>query len=414
MTDVPNLAGLRALDRADSLGGFRDRFALPTGVIYLDGNSLGALPAATNARMADVIGREWGNDLIKSWNINGWYEAPLRIGDKIGRLIGAAAGQVAAADSTSINIYKALDAALQLRPDRAVVLSEPGNFPNDLYIVQGIAAQHGRNIEMRLRDAADIVEAIDESVAVVMLTHVHYRTANRHDMAAITRRAHEKGALVIWDLCHSAGAIEIDLDGVNVDFAIGCGYKYLNGGPGCPAYIYVAKRHQDRVVSPLSGWLSHARPFDFVDDYRPADGIARFLCGAHPVPGLMALEVGVDLMIEAEMARVETKAHRMCDLFVQLVETRCAGHGLTLVTPRDAADRGSHISFAHPDGYAMIQALIERGVIGDYRAPSVLRFGFTPLYLSYEDVWNAVTILADILDSGSWREERFRTMAAVT
>jgi kynureninase len=408
-------ATIAAWDAEDPLASFRDAFALPKGVVYLDGNSLGALPVRTKSRMAEVIDEHWGDDLIKSWNLHGWYDAPLRVGDKIGRLIGAAPGQVAAADSTSINLYKAVDAALQLRPDRSVILSEPGNFPNDLYILQGIAARTDRPLSVELATAENILDAIDERVAVVVLTHVHYRTAFRYDMAAITRRAHDAGALIVWDLSHSAGAVELSLDADTVDFAVGCGYKYLNGGPGCPAFIYVAERHQPHVVSPLSGWLGHAQPFEFVDQYAPADGIRRFLCGAHPVPALFALEVGVDLLLEAGMARLAEKSRRLCDLFITLVEQRCGDGSLQLVTPRDAERRGSHVSFARDDGgYAIVQALIDRGVIGDYRAPAVLRFGFTPLYLSYGDVWTAAEQLGAILYKEIWREERFGQMAAVT
>jgi len=408
-------AAIAAWDAADPLAGFRDAFALPKDVVYLDGNSLGALPRRTKSVMAEVIDAHWGDDLIKSWNLHGWYDAPLRVGDKIGRLIGAAPGQIAAADSTSINLYKAVDAALQLRPDRSVILSEPGNFPNDLYILQGIAARTDRPLSVELATADAILDAIDDRVAVVVLTHVHYRTAYRHDMAAITRRAHDAGAVIVWDLSHSAGAVELSLDAGNVDFAVGCGYKYLNGGPGCPAFIYVAERHQLHVVSPLSGWLGHVQPFEFVDRYAPADGIRRFLCGAHPVPALFALEVGVDLLLEAGMARVAEKSRRLCDLFITLVEQRCGDGSLQLVTPRDAERRGSHVSFARDDGgYAIVQALIDRGVIGDYRAPAVLRFGFTPLYLSYGDVWTAAEQLGEILDKEIWREERFGQMAAVT
>ena len=414
-TPIPlSLEGARELDRTDALKSFRSAFELPQSEIYLDGNSLGALPAKTSGRLNTAIKREWGNDLIRSWNINGWYEAPLRVGDKIGRLIGAEPGQVAAADSTSINLYKAVTAALQLRPDRSVILSEPGNFPNDLYMLQGICGARGIATELRLCDAASLCDRLDESVAVLVLTHVHYRTGVAHDMAKMTRLAHEKGAVVVWDLSHSTGAVELHLDDHKVDFAVGCGYKYLNGGPGCPAYIYVAARHLAEVTSPLTGWLGHANPFDFGDDYRPADGIARFLCGSHPVLGLLALEVGVDLMLSASMTAVTEKSQALCDLFISLIDARCANLGLEVITPRAASGRGSHVSLAHPDGYAIVQALIERGVIGDYRAPSVLRFGFTPLYTQYEDVWNSVEILRDVLVQRTFDHARFRRLSTVT
>ena len=408
MSDA-DLAAARARDAADPLRRFRDAFALPPGTIYLDGNSLGALPRAAAAHLAHVVRDQWGGDLITSWNRHGWIDAPLRVGDKIARLIGAAPGEVAVADSTSVNLFKAVSAARQLVPERRIILSEPGNFPNDLYVLQGLAPD-----DLRLATADTILDAIDEQTGVVVLTHVHYKTASMYDMAAVTRRAHACGAVVVWDLSHSSGAVPIDLNGAKADFAVGCGYKYLNGGPGCPAFIFVAARHQSRVTSPLTGWLGHAKAFDFIDDYEPAAGIARFLCGTPSILGLSALEIGIDLMLEADMAAIAAKSRALTEIFVETVECRCAGHGLHLASPRDPTRRGSHISFAHPQAYPMMQALIASGVVGDFRAPDMLRFGFTPLYTSFEDVWRAVDVFKSVLDSGAWTAPAYQARNAVT
>ena len=404
-----SLARAKALDAADPLRRFRNSFSLPDGTIYLDGNSLGALPHATVAKLDHLVRDQWGGDLIKSWNLHGWIDAPLRVGDKIARLIGAAPGEVVVSDSTSVNLFKAVAAARQLTPTRRTILSEPGNFPNDLYVLQGLAPH-----DLRLVEADKLVDALDDTVGVVVLTHVHYKTAFMHDMAALTNRAHRVGAIIVWDLSHSTGAVFVDLDGAGADFAIGCGYKYLNGGPGCPAFIFVAARHQAAVTSPLTGWLGHARAFDFGDTYEPAQGIARFLCGTHSVTGVAALEVGVDLMLEAGMAAVAAKSRALTSLFIETVETLCDGHGLRLASPRDPARRGSHVSFAHEEAYPMMQALIARGVIGDFRAPDILRFGFTPLYTSFEDVWRAADRLKTMLDEADWRAPSYRTRHAVT
>jgi kynureninase len=403
----------RALDAADPLRAFRDRFDLPEGVIYLDGNSLGALPKATRARLRTAVDEEWGRELIRSWNTNDWIGAPARVGDKIAGLIGAKPGEVIVADSTSVNLFKLLAAALRARPGRKVILAEPGNFPTDLYVAQGVAELLG-DVEVRLASAASIADTIDEGVAVVMLTHVHYKSGARHDMAAITRRAHEAGALVLWDLSHSAGALEVDLNGAGADLAVGCGYKYLNGGPGAPAFLFVAERHQATMHSPLTGWMGHAAPFEFGDDYRAVDGIGRFLCGTPSVLAMLALEVGVDLAAEAGMPALAAKSRQLCTAFITAVEQACDGMGLTLVTSRDAAARGSQVSFVHPDAYPIMQALIERGVIGDFRAPDILRFGFTPLYVGFEDVWRAAETLEDLMTSGAWRAARFQERAKVT
>jgi kynureninase len=407
------LAEAQRLDAADPLRDFRDRFVLPDGTIYLDGNSLGALPKATAARVATTISGEWGHGLIRSWNDADWIGAPQRVGGKIAQIVGAAPHEVVVADSTSVNLFKLLVAACQARPGRRVILSEPGNFPTDLYVAQGVAALLP-DVELRTVPRDDIAAAIDADVAVVMLTHVHYKSGARFDMAAMTAAAQAAGALMLWDLSHSVGAVELELNDCGADLAIGCGYKYLNGGPGAPAFLFVADRHQAALHSPLTGWMGHAAPFDFGDDYAAGQGMNRFLCGTPPVIGMAPLEAGIDLFLEADHPALFAKSRALGTLFIDLVETRCAGHGLTLATPRDPQARGSHVSFAHGDGYPVMQALIARGVIGDFRAPDILRFGFTPLYVGYEDVWRAVDILADVLTSGAWDAPDFRQRAAVT
>ncbi|MBX3085416.1 MAG: kynureninase [Anaerolineae bacterium] len=407
-------ADLAALDQSDPLAVHRDQFDVPDGVYYLDGNSLGVLPRQTPARVEQAVREEWGKGLVRSWNTAGWYELPRRLGDKIGKLIGAAAGQVVVADSTSINLFKLLSAALRLRPDRRVILSTRDNFPTDLYMAQGLIALLGDRHELRLVDDEAILGAIDDQTAVVMVTHVNYRTGRMHNMAATTQRAHQHGALMLWDLCHSAGAMPVDLDGVGADFAVGCGYKYLNGGPGAPAFLYVSQRHQPEFSQPLSGWMGHAHPFTFDWQYQPAEGIARYLCGTQPVLSMTALDCGVDTLLAADLNDVRAKSLRMTDLFIELVEQRCAGHDLTLVTPRPRDQRGSQICLSHPDGYPIMQALIAHGVIGDFRAPDIIRFGVTPLYLRYVDIWDAVDILATILNTRAWDVPEFKQRAAVT
>ncbi|WP_205574596.1 kynureninase [Indioceanicola profundi] len=406
-------ADLEALDRDDPLAGFRSRFSLPEGVIYLDGNSLGVLPKATAARLADVVQREWGMDLIRSWNSAGWIDLPQRVGGLIAGIVGAEPDEVVAADSTSVNLFKLAAAAVRLRPGRRVILSEPGNFPTDLYILQGLAEMLDGQVEVRLAERERLAEALTDEVALLLLTHVHYKTGRVHDMAGLTAAAHRAGALTLWDLSHSAGALDVELNRCNADLAVGCGYKYLNGGPGAPAFLYVARRHQDAVRPPLSGWMGHAAPFDFRDDYAPAPGITRHLCGTPSILGLAALEEGVRIMAEADMAQVRAKSVRMGDLFIQLVGQMCPD-AFGLLSPRDGSLRGSQVSLTHPQGHAMVQALIARGVIGDFRAPDVLRFGFTPLYLRYVDVWDASRHLAEVVRSGEWQEERFQARGKVT
>lgn len=412
MTGMATLEEARARDASDPLAPMRARFALPPGVIYLDGNSLGVLPAATMARMERVVTWEWGQDLIGSWNTHDWIGAPTRVGDRIAPLIGAAPGEVVVADSTSANLFKLLAAALADRPGRRTILSEPGNFPTDLYVASGVAEFMGATLKTVPADR--IVEAIDADVAVVLLTHVHYKTARKLDMAAITAAAHAAGALTLWDLSHSVGAVPVDLNGAHADLAVGCGYKYLNGGPGAPAFLFVAERHQARLRSPLSGWMGHRAPFAFGDGYDPAPGIARFLCGTPPILGLAALEEALALFDEVDFADVTAKSVALSTLLIERVEQRCAAFGLELATPRDPSARGSHVSFRHPHAYALCQALIEDGVVGDFRAPDILRFGLTPLYLSYADVWQAVEKLHDILEQRRWDDPRFRVAMRVT
>jgi kynureninase len=398
-----------ALDRADELAAFRERFVLPDGVIYLDGNSLGPLPKATPARIAQVMEREWGQSLIRSWTDHGWIDLQFRIGEKIGRLIGAAPGTTVVADSTSVNLYKLLAAALERRPGRKVILTEEGNFPTDLYIAQGLTAllQGGHKI----RAVTDIASALDDTIAVLMLTHVNYRTGAMHDMAALTRAAHDVGALVLWDLSHSVGAIPLRLDADEVDFAVGCGYKYLNGGPGAPAFLYIVRDIQTDLRLPLTGWLGHAEPFAFENVYRPAAGIARAVVGTPPILSLAALDVGVDVALDVPMPAVRRKSLELTDLFIDLMQGAAQ---LRLITPLEHTVRGSQVSFAHPNGYAMMQALIDRGIIGDFRAPDVMRFGFAPLYLRFVDVWDAASALRDIMRTETWRDARFQVKRSVT
>jgi kynureninase len=400
------------LDAAHAATDLRDRFLLPPGVVYLDGNSLGCLPRATAARVADVVEREWGHGLIRSWNDAGWIDLPRRVGDKIARLIGAGAGEVIVADSTSVNLFKLLAGALALKPGRRVIVTDADNFPTDLYIAEGVASLLGA--ELRRVHADDVPGAIDERVAVVSLTHVSYRTGRMYDLARVTARAHEAGALMLWDLAHSAGVMPIDLNAAGVDLAVGCGYKYLNGGPGAPAFLFIAERHQAAFRSPLSGWLGHAEPFAFAPSYRAADGIARGLVGTPPILSLAALEVGVDLALEADLAEVRGKSIALADRFVARVEKECAGFDLRLASPREAAERGSQVCFAHPEGYAIVRALIARGIVGDFRAPDILRFGFAPLYVRFADVDEAVRHLREVLERREWDRPELRRRATVT
>ncbi len=412
---APDRDSALRLDREDSLAGFRDRFVLREGLIYLDGNSLGPVQRGVEERLMRCLRDEWGRDLIASWNSADWYTLPQTIGGKIAPLIGAGPDDVVVTDSTSVNLFKVLAAALSLRQDRKVIVSERSNFPTDLYMVEGLARFAGRDHQLRLIDAPeDLGAAIDETVAVVLLTEVNYRTGRMHDMQAVTQQVHAAGGLVIWDLAHSAGAIPVDLAGVDADFAIGCGYKYLNGGPGAPAFLYVAPRFQTTVTQPLSGWFAHADPFAMAPGFEPAESIDRFLTGTPPVLSMVALDAALDIWQEVSIDDLRRKSVSLCELFIELVEHRCAGFGLSLASPRDAAHRGSQVCFAHENAFPIMQALIARNVVGDFRAPDILRFGFAPLYVRHVDVYDAVEQLADILQSGEWRADRFARRGAVT
>ena len=402
----------RALDAADPLRPFRERFHLPEGIIYLDGNSLGALPRETVARQARMVEEEWGEQLIRSWNSRGWIDAPQRIGAKIARLIGAEPNEVIVADSTSVNLFKLIVAAAALAPERKTLLSEGGNFHTDLHIASGAAELAGRALRIVGRDEID--GAVGEDTALLLLPHVHFKAGFRFDMAEVTARAKAAGALTLWDLSHSAGAVPLDLNRDGAELAVGCGYKYLNGGPGAPAFLYLAEHLQERLVSPLRGWMGHAAPFAFTDDYVPAPGIARFLAGTPPILAMAALESGVEAFEGVTMEQLWAKSIALFDLFARLVEERCAGHGLECISPREPGRRGSHISFRHPHAFEICQALIADGVIGDFRAPDVARFGLTPLYLGFEDVWQAVERLRTIMEEGRWREPRFSVRGKVT
>lgn len=397
------------LDVQDPLAALREEFDLPKDVIYLDGNSLGAMPKASLTRAQEVIRQEWGNDLIKSWNKAGWFDLPSRLGDMLAPLIGAAPDEVVVTDSTSINLFKALAAALHLQAsspataDRKVIVTERSNFPTDIYMAEGITRWLDRGYQIKLVDTPDqLAAAIDQTTAVVMLTHANYRSGYLHDMVAVTAHAHAQGALMLWDLAHSAGAVQVELNQAQADFAVGCTYKYLNGGPGAPAFIWVAARHQAAFSHPLSGWWGHATPFEMAPSFVGTPGIRRALCGTQPIVSLAMVESGLAVFSKTSMAAIRAKSLALTELFIQLVESRCANQCLELVTPRDQARRGSHVSFTHPHGYAVMQALIARGIIGDYREPAIMRFGFTPLYTSFVDVWDAVEGLRDILESQAY------------
>ncbi|MBL8518836.1 MAG: kynureninase [Betaproteobacteria bacterium] len=402
-------------DRDDPLAGFRSRFSLPEGVIYLDGNSLGALPVATAERIAKTVSDEWGQALIRAWNSHDWVNQPGRVGDKLARLLGAAAGEIIVADSTSLNLFKLLSALLTrpLNADRNVILSERGNFPTDLYIAQGLNHLLGGRFELKLVEG-DPSDALDRSIAVAIITQVDYRSGRLLDMAALNARAREVGASIIWDLSHSGGAVPVQLGEDGAEYAVGCGYKYLNGGPGAPAFLYVRSDRQASTRQPLTGWFGHAAPFDFATDYRPAAGIDQMLVGTPSVLASTALECGVDLMLQADMSVLRAKSVALTERFIQLVGSRCAGHGFELASPREYSQRGSQVSFRHEHAWPIMQALIERGVIGDFRKPDYVRFGFAPLYVRHVDVWDAVESLKNIMDSGAWREARFQKLNAVT
>ena len=388
------------------------RFHLPEGVIYLDGNSLGPLPKATPARVDGTIREQWGEMLITGWNKAGWMDMPRALGDRIGRLIGAEAGHVVLGDTLSIKVYQALAAALAMKPERRVVLSDTGNFPSDLYMAEGLLGMLGQGYDLRLADPENVAEALDEDVAVLMLTEVDYRSGRWHDMAALTAKAHAVGAVTVWDLAHTAGAVPVDLAGAGADFAVGCTYKYLNGGPGAPAFIYVAPRHAGRALPALSGWLGHESPFAFDLSYRAGSGIDRMRVGTPPVLQMAALEAAMDIWDDVDMADLRARSVELCEAFIAGVEAACPT--LRLASPRDPARRGSQVSFHFAEGYAAMQALIARGVIGDFRAPDIMRFGFCPLYIDRDDVARAVAILSEIVNDNLWDRPEYKVRAAVT
>jgi kynureninase len=401
----------KQLDAADPLAFARERFRLPAGIIYLDGNSLGALPAAAPGALSETIERQWGDDLIGSWNKHGWIDWPTRIAAKLAPIIGAKPNELLIADSTSVCLFKLLAAAVHARPGRKTVLTRRGNFPTDLYVAQGVADMLGLNL--RAVEPDEIIGAIDADTAVVTLTHVDYRSGSIYDMQAINDAARDAGALVVWDLSHSAGAVELDLNQSGAELAVGCGYKYLNGGPGAPAFIYVAETLQSDLSNPLQGWMGHADPFAFVDDYRPAEGMLKFLTGTPSILGLAALDAGLATFEGIAMRDIASKSRSLSQLFIDEVEARC-GDQIGLASPRDAMQRGSHVVFAHADAYAIVQALIARNVIGDFRSPDLMRFGFAPLYNSHAEMVHAAETLADILATREWDQPRFLERAKVT
>jgi kynureninase len=401
------------LDAADPLRHLRDAFVLPQNKIYLDGNSLGALPKRVLSRLDQTLNTEWGKDLISSWNQHAWIDLPARVGAKIAPLIGARATEVLACDSTSVNLFKVLLAALECNPERNVIVSDIDNFPSDLYVAQGIRRLFGDRITLRFKKRDQIEDALTDDVAVLLLTEVDYRTGERLDMRAWTARAHAVGALSVWDLAHSAGAFEVALNDCDADFAIGCGYKYLNGGPGAPAFLFVAQRHQARISPTLAGWMGHAQPFAFAPDYEPAPGIQRFSAGTPSILGLSALDAALEVFEGVDMTRIEAKSRTLTGLLIEAMEPLKA-HGFKLLTPLEPAKRGSQVSYAHEHGYAIMRALISRGVVGDFRAPNIMRFGFAPLYLSHQDVVSAVDVIKDIMTTGAWQNPEFAERLLVT
>jgi kynureninase len=409
------LAHAQQLDAQDALASFRAEFALPQGLIYLDGNSLGALPRSLPARMQQAVQQEWGEGLIRSWNDAGWYGATTRVGQQIAKLIGAKPHEVVACDSTSINLFKVMCAAAQALPERSIVIAEEGNFPTDAYITEGASALYGKEVWLANQD--NIEEKIAQAgkqLCAVTLTQVHYKTGRMLSMARITERVHAQGGRMIWDLAHSAGAVVVQLNACQADYAVGCGYKYLNGGPGAPAFVYVREDLQPQAKQPLQGWFGHATPFSFDQAFVPAQGMARMLVGTTSVLSMIALEEALKIFDRVSMQALRSKSQVLTSLFISLYDAHIASLGLGLATPRDAAQRGSQVSFTHPEGYAIMQALIERGVVGDFRAPDILRFGFAPLYVSHEDVVRSVQILSDVLTTEVWKQPQYQARKAVT
>jgi kynureninase len=409
------LAEAEAADAADPLRGMQARFRLPPGVIYLDGNSLGPAPKAALAELARAAEGEWAQDLIASWNKAGWFAAPSDYGDLVAPILGAEAGEVVVCDTVSLNVFKTLHAALAMRPERGVIVAEGGGFPTDLYVAEGVVATRpGARLRLEGVDGTDLAGLIDDDVAVVLVNQVDYRTGRLRDLAALSAKAHAAGALAVWDLCHSAGVMEVGLNAGGADMAVGCTYKYLNGGPGAPAFVFAARRHHAAIRQPLSGWWGHARPFDFAQAYAPDPGVRRFLCGTQPMLSFRAMKAGLALFAEVSMAEVRAKSMALTERFVALAEATLGGFGVGLLSPRAAAERGSQVALTHPEGYAVVQALIARGVVGDFRMPDVMRFGFAPLYLSHADVVRAARTLHQVLAGACWAEPRYRERAAVT
>lgn len=414
MSDLVSRAAAQAMDAADPLAVFVTEFTLPEGVVYLNGNSLGPAPKAALTRLAQAAQDEWADGLITSWNKAGWFALPYRLGDRVARLIGAGSGEVVLTDGTSLNLFRVVSAALALRPDRRVIVMEGSNFPTNNYIVQGLIESLGKGHQIRFAEKDALEDAIDDDVAAVVLTQAHYKTAHVLDMATITAKAHAHGALAVWDLCHSAGAIPVDLNGCDADFAVGCTYKYLNGGPGGPAFLFVASRHQGAAAQPLTGWWGHGAPFAFDRDFRPAEGIGRMLTGTQPILSMVATEAGLDMIERAGTGAIRAKSLALGKLFQDLMAARLPDAGFALASPADPADRGGHVAYDHPSGYPIMKALIARGVIGDFRAPATLRFGFAPLHLRFVDVWDAVERLAQIIETELWREPAYAAVDAVT
>lgn len=410
LTEARSRAG--ALDAADPTAFARARFRLPDGLVYLDGNSLGALPTAVPDAVQQVVTAQWGRDLITSWNVHDWWDAPRRVGARLAALIGAADDEVLVADSTSANLFKVLVAAARMRPDRRVIVTEPGNFPADLYITDSVAGLLG--LQVRRVDPSDVGAVLGDDVAAVSFSHVDYRTGRLHDMAGVTRVVQDSGALMVWDLSHSAGALPVDLSGAGVDFAVGCGYKYLNGGPGAPAYVMAARRHHGDVHQPLTGWTGHARPFAMEGSYEPATGIDRFRCGTPPMVSLLTLEAALTAYDGLDLSALRAKSLSLTALFIELADEVLAPLGFSVVTPRAAGERGSQVSLRHPDAYPVVQALIARGVVGDYRQPDVVRLGFAPLYVRHVDVVTAVEQAAAVVTAGEHHDDRYAVRSTVT
>ena len=415
MEEMVSLARVAALDAMDPLAEYREQFYLPEGVIYLDGNSLGAAPLAAFDAL-DVASRgEWAEDLIASWSGAGWWTLGETLGDKIAPLVGAADGEVVVCDSTTVNLYKALHAALSLRPERTRLVTEAKAFPTDSYAAEGVAATRpGLTLDFVDVEDAGFADTLDESVAAVLINHVDYRTASLRDMKRLSQHVHDAGAIAVWDLCHSVGVIEVDLEAAGVDFAVGCTYKYLNGGPGAPSFIYAAPRHHDTFDTPLQGWWGHAAPFDFAPKFRGAPGIRRFMVGTQPILSMRAMAASLDMYATVDIAKIRAKSQSLTGLFINLLDQECSGLGLELVTPRDADRRGSQVSLHHEHGRRVSLAITDQHVHGGYREPGILRFGFAPLYNSHQEVWDAVAIIKRVLETEMWREVRFGSADSIS